>query len=253
MSMGIITQPQSHQIAEGRIGGKSSIYKFGRGTVTTTDSIIWDGGGDMVDYKGFVTAATTVDVYSSSVNDDGPSGTHAHDVRIFGLNENWEEISEDITLNGTSKVTSSNTYLRVFRAFILSGNNIFVPNDGDITIEKTGDTTTVFAKVLSGLGQTHMAIYTIPANHIGLVLNADANTGQGKSVVAKLRARDNTVSDSVFLVKASRDIFENSFVRNYSIPRKFSEKTDLMMTAAASVGSVEVSSSFEILLIKNGA
>lgn len=79
-----------------------------------------------------------LDVTSSSAADDGaPVGTGAQVIRILGLDASYNRIYEDVTLNGTTIVTTAKKFLRVFAAYVKAAGTGIV-NAGDIYIVKTG-------------------------------------------------------------------------------------------------------------------
>jgi len=138
--------------------------KFGRTPdmdAADSNEDIWDGTGAYT----FPAAAAAMKISSSSTDDDGdPVGTGALTVRVVGLDANWLEIEQDVTLNGQTGVSIPTSLIRVYRAYVLTagtGNS----NAGDIWIGTGTITAGVpavkYAGILTGLGQTLMAIYTI--------------------------------------------------------------------------------------------
>jgi len=220
----------------------STVYKYGAGKVGTSFSPIWDNGGAY----NWITTATKLQVVSSDT-DDVNGGAGAWTIKIYGLDENWNEISETIELDGTSAVETANTYIRCYRAIIMSGGTR-IGLAGDITIYETGSPSKIVASVLEEKNQTHMAIYTIPANKTALIANADANAGKGKEAEVELLIKENIIGDEVDLVKATRYIYQNSFSRVYNSPRKLKEKTDIWVRGKSALGPVNLSASFEICL-----
>ena len=55
------------------------------------------------------TAAMTVNIVSSSTA-DASAGTGAGTLSVTGLNGSYVEVTETVTLNGTTAVTTSNSY-----------------------------------------------------------------------------------------------------------------------------------------------
>ena len=145
------------------------VQKFGRTPdmdTAQTNEEVWDGTGV---YGGFLAAAAAMTISSSSTADDGTptAGTGALTVRVIGLNASFNEISQDVTLNGQTGVAIPTSLIRVYRAYVLTVGTGGV-NAGDIWIG-TGDITTgvpavKHAGILTGQGQTLMAVYTIPAD-----------------------------------------------------------------------------------------
>jgi hypothetical protein len=148
----------------------SSLYgivkKFGRTPDidgSDTNEEIWDGEGA---YGGFLATATAMTISSSSANDTA-AGTGAKTVTLIGLDSNWLQVSQTVTLNGQTGVAIPISLIRVFRAFVatagtgeVNAGNIWI-GSGDIT---AGVPAAKYAGILIGLGQTLMAVYSIPAN-----------------------------------------------------------------------------------------
>lgn len=157
-------------VSMGFIEGYSCINKFGRNieidSGVTAD--IWDGGHTLA--SGGVsliwvapTQARTHQIVSTDAADDGdPAGAGARTIRIYGLTD-WDsaEVSEDITLNGTSNVATTNQYVIIHRMKVLTKGSTNI-NVG--TIKATADTdNTITAQIRPGQGQTQMAVYGIPS------------------------------------------------------------------------------------------
>ena len=143
------------------------VNKFGRTPdmdAADTNEDVWDGTGAYA----FPASAAAMKISSSSTDDDGaPVGTGALTVRVIGLDANWLEVSQDVILNGQTGVAIPTSLIRVYRAYILTAGTGEV-NAGDIWIGTGTITTGVpavkYAGILAGLGQTLMAVYTVPNN-----------------------------------------------------------------------------------------
>lgn len=244
----MIIESKNIQIARGKVGGESAIYKFGRSKdVDTVESYIWDGGNGYY----WLPSAQLLDIVSDSVLDVN-AGANAWKVKIQGLDASWQEQEEEITLNGTTIITSSKTFRRVFRAWVSEGGSVESGNAGNISIYESGTPANKVAQISAGEAQTLMAIYTVPACCEALLTAAITNVGQGKAAVVKLKTRDNNIPNQVFRNKASRDVYENSFSIEYVVPRRISEKTDIVMTATSVTGTISCSASFELTLFNLG-
>lgn len=232
-----------HKLAMGEIPNRKSIYKFGRNAnVGATEVLIATNG-----YYGLPTVARRVTITSSDVNDD-VSGTGARTIRIYGLDANYDEIEETVTVNQLS----TNSYLRVYMVIVLtSGTNspIDDANIGTLTVtqEISG---TIMCQVLPHDGQTKVACYTIPAGYVALMWSADTTTGEGKSSVNQLKSRDNAVASASFTVNGVRDNFQNTVGQLFKISTKYTEKTDIVFTAKSSSAGTAVSASFLLELVK---
>ncbi len=121
---------------------------------------VWDGEGAY----SFLSAATALKISSSDAKDTS-AGVGARTVRVMGLDSNWQEVSQDITMNGQTGVSIPTSLIRVYRAYILTVGTE-EDNAGDIWIGSGTITDGVpankYAGIKAGMGQTLMAIYTIP-------------------------------------------------------------------------------------------
>jgi hypothetical protein len=79
---------------------------------------IWAEGG----LYSYLTAATVLKVSSSSVNDTS-AGTGARTVELSGLDADYNEISELVTLNGQTPVNTTKLFLRINRMVVRSAGS----------------------------------------------------------------------------------------------------------------------------------
>ena len=191
------------QVPRGLVAGIGSLNKFGRNPDVDTGSDpedVWDGGG----LWRAPTVAQTHDIASTSSADLSGSGTGAHTVYIAGLDANFNAVFEPITMNGTSNVATANTYLRIFRMYVVTGGSAGA-NVGDITA--TGQTdATVTAQINADNGQTLMAFYPVPGGkklyltgwHSGI--NRQGGVG-GAMADFQLMTRDASISNPQWRVR----------------------------------------------------
>lgn len=239
-------------ISAGLVEGYSNIHKFGRNpNVGGAPETIWQNGG----VYSYLSAASTV--YVSAVDDtnDNPTGTGARTVTVQGLDTNYNVVEETLSVNNTE---GSVEFLRVFRAFVATAGSILT-NDDIIKISTgAGGTGTLLATIgiigtgtTFGLGQTQLALYTIPAGKTGYLTNWQVGGGTyNDSITATLLARELDGADVPFRTRDIMDVPGGFHTRNYNIPYRFPQKTDIEVRAIASTGSV-VSSSFDIILVDN--
>lgn len=143
----------------------SIISKFGQNPDVDGEEDIWGGGGL---YTGTPTgSAETIEVFSSDANDTA-AGTGARTVRLLGLDSNFNEITEDVTLNGTTPVETTQLFTRCPRQYVLTAGSGGT-SAGSITMRHSTTTTNVFSVMQAGRNQSTIACYTIPDGHVGLV------------------------------------------------------------------------------------
>jgi hypothetical protein len=119
---------------------------------------IWTDGGIYV----FLTAAETLKVFSSSTNDTS-AGTGARTLIILGLDANFDTITEFVTLNGTTAVNTSQSFMRVNGVLCLSAGS-GGENEGTISVTKGSDTNFIISKVMPTDGLSKSSIYTTRRN-----------------------------------------------------------------------------------------
>lgn len=140
-----------------------SVTKFGANFDIDSGTVpedIWTGGG----LYPFPTASSTLSVVSSST-EDASGGTGATKIRIFGLDDNYDQINETVTLTGTTPVVTSQSFYRVNRMYIIGTVGSNGANVGNITVTHTP--AGVISRIDANEGQTLQAVYTVPRDYYG--------------------------------------------------------------------------------------
>ena len=162
----------------------SIVDKFGKSaTIGTSFKPISNGGSAVL-----LTSAETLDVVSDDANDD-LTGTGAQKIEIQGLDANFTEISETVDLDGTTPVTTTNSFIRFFRAFVTQvGSATESTNLGELTISAS-TTTTATLIILAEEGQSQTAQYTIPANKTGYLEKIFFTSDSANVIIGQLQVR----------------------------------------------------------------
>lgn len=233
--------------AAGAIPGVSVVKKFGfNPAVGATEEAIWDEGGPYA----YLPAPSQLTV-SSTDTTDNPLGTGAHSVVLSGLDANNLEASELMVMDGQNPVTTTNTYNRVFRAFVQTAG-VNGCADGIIRFGTgavvAGVPAITYARISPGLNQTRMAIYTVPANKTAFVYELFSSAGKGQEVEVRIYAR---ALGGVFRLQGQTNMLQNIFVSPNAIPSAIPGSTDIEVRGAALLASATVNSSFDMILIDN--
>ena len=238
-------------ISRGHSTGYRTLYKFGYNPdVNGAEETVWGQGGNYPWFAGEL----TVFVSSSSANDSG-TGTGARTILIQGLDENYAEVEETITLNGQAQITSQLSYLRIYRAYVtLAGSGGSAA--GTIYIGSSGATggvpnTSIYASLSLG-NQTQIAAYTVPAGHTLYVdeINFTAAVSQAnKLVTCKFVSRE--FGSNVFRTRFIQVLQSNQLIQTFKYPQAFAEKTDLECRASTDTTNTALGASFQGVLIKN--
>lgn len=211
--------------------------------VGSTFEDIWDAGGNFV----YATTGETLELVSDSAADDS-AGTGLRTIRVEGLNTDYEEISEIVTLDGTAAVTLSNSYFRtrIMRALTVGSGS---ENAGNITLRVSGGgNTRLLMRATQGV--TFSSHFTVPTGKTLFVLGAAAFIPKNEDVTIKTRGRfgSNTAPIGTGL---ELSVYQNHYIfPNLTIPF-FPEKSDLFVQAKSTNAAVSVSHVIEALLTDN--
>jgi hypothetical protein len=88
-------------------------------------------------------------------------------VRVRGLDADWNQISEDVVLNGTTPVTTTNEYLRINRMVAILAGTYHGSNAGVITMTRTTGGETM-AVIDTGEGDSSLCRFSIPRGFTGV-------------------------------------------------------------------------------------
>lgn len=218
-------------LQKGEINRFSGVQKFGLNTaVGTSFETIWDGNNVYT----YASSAGTATATSSNTGADN-NGT----VEIQGLDENYDLATETLTIGGSAGTI---TFSRVFRATMKTANTGNA-NVGDISI--TVSSTTV-AKITATYGQTLMCVYTVPRNYVAYLMQLDV--GSSKDLENEIKFITKEISNgNVWATKAFITTRGGFIEKNYVVPVKIEEKTDIELQGKASATSA-ISAGFELVL-----
>ena len=250
------------EVARGALYGLSSVNKFGRSTNVDSgvDTDIWDraNSGDDQDTWTAPTTARTHDIASTSANDDGnPAGTGARTLQVYGL-ASWDtdEVSEVITMNGTTPVTTANAYVIIHRMRVLT-KGAAGPNVGVITATAQTDAT-VTAQINASDGQTQMAIYGVPSTKTAYMSQyycSAIKAAASLSVEAVLLVNPEPDAElSTFLVKHTTGATtegSNYYAHLFKPHMKISGPAIIKIQGNSSSNDTDVSAGFDLILRDN--
>lgn len=169
----------NYETALGLRQGRSTVNKFGYNSDVDTGSeeIVASFGGTF----NIMTSSDTLNVVSDSLNDD-VGGSGATSILISGIDGNYLEQSEVVTMDGTTPVTTTNQWLGVNRVVVLS-SGVLNYNGGTITVTDTSSTFGTQAIIPAAVSVTQQCIYHTQINHSLLLnyisINAVKVTGGG--------------------------------------------------------------------------
>ena len=132
-----------------------------------------------------LSSAETLDISSDNAADTNTSGTGVRQLVIFGVNGDWDLVTEVIAMSGVSTVTTSNSFLGINRMTIFTSGSSN-SNVGTITATATTSGNTM-AQMPAGQGTTQQCIFYVPRNYqflaTWLYLSAIKSSGGGNPSV----------------------------------------------------------------------
>ena len=237
MSNGIVSsitrqgqfEPFDLQVARGQIYGHSTVSIFGyQASVTTTAIPVWENATTYT----YITTASTLTLVSTSASDD----TSAK-ILINGLDSSFNPISETLAMNGTSGVTTVNSYFRVNSLVMVSAGTSQTTNVGTITLKQSSN---IVAQINIGIGKSQSTIYTVPAGYTFYLDLAEVNTSNsytGAGIFTyKVQAINNVTGVKLTVLQQP---FVAIYVANReSDPFAYAEKTDIQWQLSTSTGTL---------------
>ena len=236
------------QVARGQVPGHRSVTIFGyNGDVDTTEVTVWPHTGLIAH------PAAALQMKVSSVNAaDTSAGTGARTVLIQGLDADYNEISEVVTLSGQTAVTTANSYIRInYAAVATAGSGQSAAGDiyigtGTVT---AGVPATVYDLIKFNYNDTVTGHYTVPAGYTAYLMQGMFTVGQvsgSTSVQGRLlTAGVDGIRRTASIVTLNNGTADYAFDFPIAIP----EKTDIEATAIGGANNNSCTSMFVILLV----
>jgi len=230
------------------------INKFGHNVDCATGETIWS----ISTAQTFPTEAATVNVVSSSTNDD-VGGSHAEYVLINGIDANYDVAEEVVALDGQTNSASTGTWWFINTARVCAsdgGRDGAVGAEGNITMTQTGTGTPVMAYITAGHNRTEQANYMVPRNHTGwfnkpqvTMQNTTNNSVLELEVFRKnFNGADEHVVDFVMQGGSAADYQQKEF----GAPLQFGPKDIIYwyVSSTAAGGTFNVTVDYDIWLVK---
>lgn len=236
--------PFYERVAQGLVPGYSSFSVFGYNPdLDQTQESVWPDGSTVP----HPTSASQLTVVSTSTDDDGdPVGIGARTVFIEGLDGDYAVVSETLTLNGTTGVTTTHSYLYINQFYVATvgthGSNV-----GEITAKQS---TTLYDLIAAGNNQRTTGHYCVPAGYSAFLNVGTFTAGQvsgSTSVTGYLKSHG---PDGIERVVAVTTLNNGSAQFDFINPVRIPEKTCIGATAIGSANNNSVSSMFNILLVQ---
>lgn len=222
-------------VARGLVDGQYAVFKAGYNPsiANNTEESLW-GHSNLYPWSSWG-AGGTLSCVSANAGDTGQ-------LRITGLRtSDWAEITESLTMTGTTPVVTSNSFIRINNVHYFSAS----VNAGAISISR-GATVVGYIEAENGQGQ--MCQYTVPAGYTAYLLQGNSNMGKGNDGTGKFKYR---LFGSNFQTAMTFLLYQSTFGYQFSVPLALPEKTDLDVTMYASVSGTACSCAYDMILIPN--
>jgi len=231
-------------VAQGLIPNTSQVNIFSfSDSVKTTFYTLWELTGTT--QYAFPASAAQLVLVSTSASDN----TRAT-ILINGLDSSWNQISETIALNGTSNVTTVNSYLRINSMIMTSTGTGQTTNVGTITA-KIGATT--YAVIAVGIGRSQAAVYSIPNGYTMYLISINAFNGDaaaGNAINYQVKSTNNAQTNPVTL-----SVLQTAWDQRYQVIREnvfpYTQKTDVQWQFSTASGTHSVGLILQGILVKN--
>jgi len=222
------TEPFDLQVARGQITGHTAVSIFGyQSTVSNVAIPIWENATAYT----FATSATALSIASSSASDVSPAA-----VTISGLDANFNPLSENVVLTGTTVATTIGSYLRVNSMVMTGVAASQTSNVGTITAKQGSN---ILGQINAGIGKSQSTVYTVPNGYSFYLSLAEVNTSNSYTsaniVTYRVQATDNNFG-------VTKTILQQPFVSIYtanrtSEPFLYGQKTDIQWQLSTSTAT----------------
>ena len=237
----------------GRIPGVSLVDIFGRNPDIDSGGgfeDIWNGGGQYTGLNSVAAEPVSIVSYNAA---DNAAGIGARTMRLDGLDANYLEISEEITLTGITPVLTLQSFIRCSFAIVLtagsSGETI-----GNITANQSVTVANVFFTLPLGANRTMVAAYTVPSGKTAYIDNTFATLSKKGTASSEVKGKVRPFG-GVFQVAEWYGVNAtgSSYVfRDFeNLSRPIPEKSDVVISADSDTNNTGVSAGFSMIIEDN--
>ena len=229
-------------VSGGYVSDHSFSHKFGavQSLSTNTTGTVWDVDDTLYPWDALDTPAV-VNVERNDVADDG--GT----VVVQGLDGDFNPVEDTIVINGADTLGTV-LFHRVNRAFVTNGGTT---NVGNIDIEAGAAGGTTVARITAELGQTLMAVYTVPAGKTGYLYQGTATAQASADGTGFMMVR--YAGQSTFRVGHTFEVEGQGgqYLYDFAFPIPVPEKSDIDIRITTRSNNGRYTAAFDILLVDN--
>lgn len=236
MSYFATVKQERDEIARGNISGKTVFKRYGYNDACAVAwETVWNGSN----LYPYLTAAEILKVTSVGANagNDVAAGTGARTLFIEGLDSSYDIQSETITLTGGAAASTANSYLRVFKAKVMTAGATGY-NEGDIHIRDNADAVDLLICKIQE-AETHACIWTVPDGHTAYITSLRGSESSTKGTALTLWIREFT--PQVWRYRRGIYTLDNICEFKFTMPIEVSAKSDIEMRVYAFQAGAKVS------------
>ena len=235
-------------VAMGCYEGVTHVNKFGSIVDATSNTVedVWDAGGT------YVFPATALMTHVSQTTDQAAARSSVW--HLDGLDANYLEVSQDVTLDGTLSTTAvalATPLMRINRMYLKTSGLTLTSTVRLHNAAESQD----YADIQLDHNQTLNAIYTVPAGFSAFMtgIYADYVPTAAKNpdnVHFHVQVRRNAYSEGWRVGESFGVTPGNSiFTRKFGVYTHLPEKTDIRITVRPEAKNVHAHASFDLILI----
>lgn len=215
-------------VAQGEVNGHEPLNIFGYQTSVTTSFIpAWEYATSYT----YPTTGLLLSLSSTNASDNGSL------VKVIGLDSNYNEIEETVTLPGV-------TTLQFFRVNTL----LFLGTGGNLGLITASNGGTTYAAIRIGDGRNQASLYTVPAGKCFFLYRLDAFSADSTSAKPGI-FKNVSINNSGQVFDVARTTFYNNMNIQRRIPFKYEEKTDIQYQVRTTSGTHEMNVFAEGILV----
>lgn len=234
------------EVARGNIPGISGIHVVAHsGNVSTDLQTVW---GEAALY----TYSSTADINTISSS----SAVDTQDIVVVGLDVDYIEVVQTVTLTGQTPATLATPLMRVNYMYNDSGTDLqgnvylWVSGGGDIAgvpNVQADIRSRINIMAVSGIshGASTSSVYTVPAGKQAFIVFGKASATADKAIELTFWARR---PGKVFVIAHHVDFKNTNYDYFFKLPAPIPEKSDLEVRAIFDVGTGQVNANYDIIV-----
>jgi hypothetical protein len=225
-------------IARGHVKDASHIHKFGAVPAMSQNQTgtVWDVNDTTYPWSAFNTAGVLT-IPAVNASDNGKI------IRVYGLDDNYDPISEIFTVSSSGTTTGTETFKRVYRAYIADG----ITNVANIDVQRGG---TTVLRITAGKGQTLMAIYTVPRGFTGYLIKGTMTCQSGADATGDMFVRYS--GQTSFRVGHSFEVSGTGgqYMYEFGVPIRIPAQSDIDVRVQVRTNNARITAAFDLILFK---